>query len=132
MPKTRILIVDDDHNLARLSRLILEQTGRFETRVETLPYRVLQTARDFRPEVILMDIDMPGKNGAEVAADLRADVTLPQPRILFFTALVSRSECSSAPLSRGGEQYLAKPIDPDLLVEVIEQLSPPTLTPAFA
>ncbi|MBS0660144.1 MAG: response regulator [Verrucomicrobia bacterium] len=132
MTKTRILIVDDDPNLARLSSLILERAGAFETRIENLPGRALQTVRDFRPDVILMDVDMPGRNGAEVAAQIRAEPGLPQPRILYFTALVSRQECPSKPLQRGGEEYLAKPVDPDLLVEIVEQMTRPAQSPLFA
>ena len=63
MNKTRILAVDDEPNLSDLVRLFLEKTKRFEVRTENRPGNVLAIAREFRPEMILLDVDMPGQIG---------------------------------------------------------------------
>ena len=119
----RVLIVDDDPGLSRLARLILEQTERFEVCVENQALRAVETVRRFRPDVILMDVDMPARDGGEVVRDLRADPTIrPQPRILFFTALVSRQDAGRAALMSGGELYLSKPVDPEVLVRTVDLL----------
>ena len=95
MNKTRILAVDDEPNLSDLVRLFLEKTKRFEVRTENRPGNVLAIAREFRPEMILLDVDMPGQDGGEVAREIEADPALRGTPILFFTSLISASEAGS-------------------------------------
>lgn len=120
--KTRALIVDDDPNLSRLAAVILEQTNLFETRVETQSTRALAAARQFQPDIILLDVDMPGKDGGEVANDIRADATLAKTPILFLTALVSKSEAGQRPVTRGGSRFLSKPVEPSVLLRTVAQV----------
>ena len=87
MNKSRILVVDDEPNLSDLVRLFLEKTKRFEVRVENRPGNVLAAAREFRPDMVLLDVDMPGQDGGEVARDIHADPILRGMPILFFTSL---------------------------------------------
>src|SRR4051812_20340647 len=109
MTKPRVLIVDDDPVLARLAGAILEGTQQYDVCIENHAERALAVARKFRPDVILLDVDMPAKSGGEVASELRADVHLQDAPILFLTALVSRSEAGQKPIERGGSRYLSKP-----------------------
>ncbi len=61
MSKTRVLIVDDDVNLSRLSAMILENSGAYEVITEQDSRRALAVARQFRPEIMVLDVDMPHK-----------------------------------------------------------------------
>ena len=76
MTKSRILVVDDEPNLSGLVRLFLEKTQRFEVRVENRSALALAAAREFRPDLILLDVDMPGKNGGDVAREIQAEPAL--------------------------------------------------------
>ena len=122
MNKTRILAVDDEPNLSDLVRLFLEKTKRFEVRTENRPGNVLAAAREFRPEMILLDVDMPGQDGGEVAREIEADPVLRGTPILFFTSLISASEAGTNIVMRGGMRFLAKPLNPKVLVNIIDQV----------
>jgi CheY-like chemotaxis protein len=122
MNKTRILVVDDEPNLSDLVRLFLERTKRFEVRAENRPGNVLAAAREFHPDMILLDVDMPGQDGGEVARDLEADPILRGVPILFFTSLISSAEAGDRITMRGGMRFLAKPLNPKILISVIDQV----------
>ena len=122
MSKLRILVVDDEPNLSALVCLSLEKTKRFETRVENRSACALAAAREFRPDMILLDVDMPGKDGGEVAREIGADVSLRGTPILFFTSLISRDEAGQGEVMRGGMRFLAKPVNPKVLVDTIDRI----------
>ena len=88
--KKRILIVDDDVASTRLLKLNLEHANAYEVRVENGPEEALATAQDFQPHLIILDVMMPRIFGGDVAARFRADETLRQTPILFFTAAVGK------------------------------------------
>ena len=122
MNKSRILVVDDEPNLSDLVRLFLEKTKRFEVIVENRPGNVLGVAQKFRPDMVLLDVDMPGQDGGEVARDIQNDPTLRGTPILFFTSLISRSEAGDGITMRGGMPFLAKPLNPKVLIETIDRM----------
>ena len=74
--KQRILVVDDEPGLTRMIKLTLEQTGRYEVRTENLGRNTLESAREFKPDLILLDVLMPGMLGSEIAAQLQLDPEL--------------------------------------------------------
>jgi CheY-like chemotaxis protein len=118
----RILVVDDEPNLSDLVRLFLEKTGRFEVRTENRPAQALQVALEFRPDMVLLDVDMPGSDGGEVARHLAGQPTLRGTPILFLTSLISRAEAGASEVVRGGKRFLAKPVNPKVLIEVIDRI----------
>jgi DNA-binding response OmpR family regulator len=122
MTKSRILVVDDDPQISGLVRIILETTQRFEVRVENRSALALAAAREFRPEMILLDIDMPGKDGGEVAREIEAASDLQGIQILFFTSLVSRTEAGERDIIRGGKRFLAKPVNPQVLIATVDRI----------
>ncbi|MEA3210293.1 MAG: two-component system, OmpR family, response regulator [Chthoniobacter sp.] len=122
MTKSRILVVDDDPNLSGLVRLFLEKTQRFEVRVENRSALALAAARAFRPEMVLLDVDMPGKDGGDVAREFEADPSLRGVPILFFTSLISPAEAGEREALRGGRRYLAKPVKPAILIDVVDRI----------
>ncbi|MEA3188641.1 MAG: two-component system, OmpR family, response regulator [Chthoniobacter sp.] len=122
MDKTRILIVDDDASLARLVQLMLEKTKLHSAKVENRPVHALAATREFRPHLILLDVDMPGLDGGAVARQIRGDSELKGTPIIFFTSLLSQSEAGQHCIMRGGERYLAKPVDGMVLIECIEDV----------
>jgi CheY-like chemotaxis protein len=82
----------------------------------------LSAAIQFQPDVMLLDIDMPGKDGGELARDASRDARLRDVPILFLTGLVSHAEAGQASLKSGGMQFLAKPVEPTLLLAEVDRL----------
>ena len=84
--KSRVLIVDDNSRFARSAQLFLEQTGNYFACALNDPRRALETARSFKPDLMLVDLIMPQADGLEVATQLEADWALHGVPIVFFTS----------------------------------------------
>ena len=111
----RVLIVDDDGDMAEYYALLLEESGSVRPRVETDPMQVMEAISDFDPEVIIMDINMPGCNGIELASVIRQSKAYIHIPIVFLTA-DARKERELKAMSIGGDDFLGKPVDPDFLI----------------
>lgn len=122
MNKPHILIVDDEPSVTRLLKLNLEATGRYEVRAENNPTQVLATVKDFKPDLILMDVMMPGMDGGEISSHLQANPRFKSVPIVFLTAAVKKEEIGSRGGVIGGFPYLAKPIETEEVVACIEKL----------
>ena len=121
-PERRILIVDNDENSTRLVKILLEKSGPYAVAEENDATKAHQSARNFRPHVILLDIVMPEVDGGEVAAQIQEDPELHDTPIIFMTALVTRSEAKSG-LHIQGHPSVAKPISiPELITAIEEHL----------
>jgi DNA-binding response OmpR family regulator len=123
MSKTRVLIVDDDLNLSRLAGMILEGSGKYEALIVNDSTRAVAAAVGFQPHIMLLDIDMPGKSGGDVAREAATDARLRDVPVLFLTGLVSREEAGTKQLESGGMRFLAKPVEPALLLATVESLT---------
>ncbi|HYJ04247.1 MAG TPA: response regulator [Chthoniobacterales bacterium] len=124
MLKRRVLIVDDDTNLSRLSGMILENSGKYEVMIVNDPIRALPAAVKFEPSLMLLDVDMPGKDGGDLAREASMDARLRHIPILFLTGLVRKTEAGTAPMESGGRQFLSKPVEPALLLSTVDRLTP--------
>ena len=125
MSKRRVLVVDDDVNLSRLAGMILETSGRYEVMIVNDSARALRAAVQFQPQVMLLDVDMPAVSGGDLARDAARDSRLRDVPILFLTGLVSHGEAGAAPLESGGMKFLAKPVEPSLLLAEVDRLALP-------
>ena len=117
--RAKILIIDDEVGSTRLLKLNLEQTGRFAVRTENISTAGLAAAIDFVPDLILLDVIMPGIDGGELARILRADARLAATPIVFLTAVATKTEVQNSGGDIGGMPFLAKPAG---LAEVLECL----------
>ena len=115
----RILIIDNDKNTTHLVKILLEKTGRYLVFEENDSTRAHQTARNFRPDLIFLDVVMPDRDGGEIAAQIQADPELHGTPIIFLTAVVTRSEAKTG-LHIDGHPFLAKPINIWELIDAIE------------
>jgi CheY-like chemotaxis protein len=123
MEKKRILIIDDEPSFTRMVRLNLEKTGFFEVREENKATAALNAAREFKPDLILLDVIMPNMDGGDVAAQIQSDRALKGTPIVFLTATVSKREAGNAGLNSGGSLFLAKPISVESLVQCINEMT---------
>ncbi len=116
--KPCILIVDNNGDFTRSAKLALEKTGRYSVFEENDATKAHQTARNLKPDLILLDVAMPETDGGEVAARIQSDPTLHGTQIVFLTALVTEAETRSG-LRIQGHPSLAKPISfPDLIAGI--------------
>lgn len=121
--KRRILIVDNDRDTTHLVKILLERTGNYLVLEENDATKAHQTARNFRPDLILLDIMMPETDGGEIAAQIQADPELKRTPTIFLTALVTKAE-AKAGLQIQGHPFLAKPISiPELIKGIEDNLS---------
>jgi CheY-like chemotaxis protein len=118
--KSRVLIVDDDAASTHLVKILLEKTGNYVVLEENDADEAHQSALNFRPDAILLDIMMPKTDGSEVAAQIEADPELRNTPIIFLTALITEPE-TKAGLRIEGHRSLAKPINIPELIEQIEE-----------
>ena len=121
--KRRILIVDNDRNATHLVRILLEKTGQYLVLEENNSTKAYRSARIFQPDLILLDVVMPIRDGGEIAAQIRADPKLQNTPIVFLTALVTPSE-ARAGVHIDGHPFLAKPINIQELINAIEERLP--------
>ena len=111
MNSKRILVVDDEPSITRNLKLTLESGGDYQVLGENHATNALRATRMFRPDLILLDVMMPGMDGGDVAARLRADPLFRDTPIIFLTAIVSNEETDGREMLNGGETFLAKPVD---------------------
>jgi two-component system OmpR family response regulator len=129
MTKKRILVVDDETSITRLVKLNLERTGCYDVREVNAGASTLQAAREFQPDLILMDVMMPDLSGGEAAAQLRQDPACKRIPVIFLTAAVKREELAGSGGKIGGRQYVAKPISTEEILAVIERVFNPPKAP---
>jgi DNA-binding response OmpR family regulator len=119
--KKRILIIDDEVSFARMVKINLEKTGAFEVRVENRAAAAVPAAREFRPDLVLLDVIMPNMDGGDVAKQIKRDRTLRGTPIVFLTATVSKREAGEGGFNSGGELFLAKPVSVEALIACINE-----------
>jgi CheY-like chemotaxis protein len=117
MNALRILYVDDDAALATVFRIVLEGSGRYLVREETSGGKALQTARDFHPDLILLDKGLGDIQGDQVAARLLKDPTLRRVPIAFATGGMTRAEAAAEETPT-----LHKPVSPSELLGFVDDL----------
>ena len=121
MDRKRILLIDDEATFSRVLKLYLEETGRCLVRTAGSGREGLVAAREFRPDLILLDVIMPDMDGGDVAAALSADASLQRVPVIFLTAVVSREEATTRNGLIGGQLFIAKPVSAKEVLGYIER-----------
>lgn len=119
--KRRILVVDDQPDITRLLKRGLEHTDDYSVREENDPGAALAAAQEFQPHLILLDVMMPGMDGGELAALIRANPKLKAVPIVFLTAAITKDEVAEKEGRTGGWPILAKPFSIPEVVACLEQ-----------
>ena len=122
--KAKILIVDDDIDFVESTRTILEAKP-YEVIVAHEGNEGLEKARQEKPDLILLDVIMPVKDGFSAAEQLKKDPQLKKIPLIMLTGFSSKRQESSIPVSRGfaleAEEYLEKPVTPETLLATVEK-----------
>jgi CheY-like chemotaxis protein len=115
-----ILIVDDNPANLKLARVLLASEG-YEVRTATDAEEALAVLREFLPDLILMDIQLPGMDGLELTRRLKSDSKTCDVAILALTAYAMKGDEERA-LAAGCDGYVAKPIDTKRLMGQVAAL----------
>ena len=113
----RVLIVDDDSNLADYYRLVLSRAG-MEADVLRVPERIIERVGSFHPDLILMDMHMPLYTGPELAAVIRQHDHWASLPIVFLSAESNRDRQIQA-MGSGADDFLSKPISDNQLIAAV-------------
>ncbi|WP_366919166.1 response regulator [Burkholderia oklahomensis] len=114
----RVLVVDDYRDAAEALRLLLDARG-FECRVVDDPFAVCDTARDWRPFAIVLDIAMPGLDGLEIARRLRRERATADMLLVACSAFSARRDLERA-RDAGFDAHCAKPLTPHRLLRFLD------------
>ena len=120
--KKKILVVDDEPSLTRLVKANLERSGHYEVLTENHGSKALAAARQFRPDLIFLDVMMPDMSGDDIAAAIKEDPQLRDTPHVFLTAIVTREETDPTGSNIGGHIFLAKPVKTEELIATIEKI----------
>ncbi|MCP3849149.1 MAG: response regulator [Gammaproteobacteria bacterium] len=118
----KILVVDDEVILTKMVKMNLERTGNYEVHTENEGSKALQAAREFKPDLIFMDVMMPDMSGDEVIAEIKEDDNLSTIPYVFLTAIVSKTETDEMGNTIGGNEFLAKPVKIEEIIATIERI----------
>ncbi len=118
--KPTILVADDDPQILTMLGIRLSKRG-YQVLEAADGLQCLSKARQHKPDVVLLDVMMPGKNGWEVAKELRSDETLRDVGIVMLTAIGERVNEMTSPLY-GADAYVDKPFDFEDLEKKIKKV----------
>lgn len=122
--RPKILLVDDDTDFVEATKTVLE-SGPYEVIVAYEGEEGLQKAREENPDLILLDIIMPVKDGFTAAEQLKKDPELSRIPVIMLTSFASRGQGTAIPRGRGfaleAEDYVEKPVTPDELLSKVKQ-----------
>lgn len=114
----KLLIIDDDRNLTDSLKKYLE-LKKFEVTIANSSAAGIEAARQLNPEVILLDLMMPGIDGWQVCAAIR---TFSQCPILIFSGVLNPDMVTRA-LDEGADDYLIKPAPPGVVASRLQRLA---------
>jgi len=124
MPK-KILLIDDDPDLVNAVRMILESKN-YKVAAAFGGVEGLEKAKSENPDLIVLDVMMPDKDGYTVCKELKSDPRLRRIPVILLTAVVSHISTTRFTQQMGMEteadDYMDKPVEPDVLVKRIETL----------
>lgn len=120
MVSTKVLVCDDELVLRTLIKAALEPQG-FEIVEAADGDEAVDLARLERPDLIVLDLMMPGRSGLEVLSEVRDDPHLAHTRVLMLSARTQSADREAA-TAAGADRFLAKPFSPFELASVIDEL----------
>ena len=123
MHKKRILVIDDEETFTQFIKMNLEATGKYEVRTENKGSLGLLAAKQFKPELILLDLIMPDMGGGEVSCELKIDEDTKAIPIVYLTAVMTKEEVEARSGVVSGLPVVAKPVSIEELINVIEKNS---------
>ena len=121
--KRKILIVDDDVELVELMSDVFQLDGRFDIKTANNGFDAGMQVREFRPDIVVLDVMLPDINGKEVCQRIRNDPTMQAVKIVCISGMVEQDKIADLRVS-GANDFMSKPFDVDALkdrcLEILE------------
>lgn len=111
---TKVMIVDDDNNMVSLLSILLEMEG-YQVLHASQQEAILEGLRDERPDVLLMDVFLPGADGVHVLGRIRSTPELASARVVMTSGMDVSDRCRAL----GADAFLLKPYTPEQLLETL-------------
>ncbi|MDG2206579.1 MAG: response regulator [Pirellulales bacterium] len=119
--KRKILVVDDDVELVELITDVLDRDGRFEVRSVNNGFDAGMMVKDYKPDLIVLDVMLPDINGKEVCQRVRSDKSMDSVQIICISGMVEEDKVDGL-RQAGANDFMRKPFEVDRLIERICQL----------
>lgn len=113
--KRKVLVVDDDKDLVELIVDVLHGDGRFETKTVNNGFDAGMMVKEYRPDLIVLDVMLPDINGKEVCLRVRSDTSLEAVKIICISGMVEEDKIADLKAA-GADDFLPKPFDSDILI----------------
>ena len=114
--KRRILIVDDDEELVELLGDVFIKDARFDVRTTNNGFDAGMLVKEFRPDVVVLDVMLPDINGKEVCQRVRSDSSLDSVKIICISGMVEQDKVADL-RDAGADEFIQKPFSVDKLLE---------------
>ncbi len=114
--KRKVLLVDDEVEIIEMLSKALEEDGRFDYKVAANGFDAGMMVKEYRPDLIVLDVMLPDINGKEVCLRVRQDPTLEEVRIICISGMVEDEKIQELKLA-GADEFVHKPFDVDILIE---------------
>ena len=115
----KVLLIEDNKNIIKVISMLLKNEG-FDLKVEKNGVNGVETALEWEPDLILLDIKLPKMNGFLVCETLRDNEKTADIKIIIVSAKAEEEDIQRG-FELGADEYLTKPINPDELLEVINK-----------
>ncbi len=119
--KRKILVVDDDVELVELITDVLDRDGRFDVKSVNNGFDAGMMVKDYRPDLIVLDVMLPDINGKEVCQRVRSDKAMDMVKIVCISGMVEEDKVDDLK-NAGANDFMRKPFEVDRLIERICQL----------
>lgn len=112
-----ILVIDDEPEITEIVEVFLDNAG-YTVRVENNPNNAVELARKLRPDLILLDIMMPGTDGYQVCNQIKEDPEMSSTPVIFLTGKDSKDDQGKS-FQVGGDMFIKKPFSCERLLEIV-------------
>jgi excisionase family DNA binding protein len=114
--KRKVLVVDDDQDLVELMVDVFERDGRFEVKTANNGFDAGMLTKEFRPDLVVLDVMLPDINGKEVCQRIRADETLEGVKVICISGMVEQDKVAELK-EAGADDFLQKPFKIEELLD---------------
>jgi excisionase family DNA binding protein len=114
--KRKVLLVDDDVDIVEMIHRALDEDGRFEVKIAANGFDAGMMVKEYRPDLIVLDVMLPDINGKEVCHRVRADQNLEEVRIICISGMIEEDKIQELKLA-GADDFVHKPFEVDVLIE---------------
>jgi excisionase family DNA binding protein len=114
--KRKVLLVDDDVDIVEMMHRALEEDGRFEVKIAANGFDAGMMVKEYRPDLIVLDVMLPDINGKEVCHRVRADQNLEEVRIICISGMIEEDKIQELKLA-GADDFVHKPFEVETLIE---------------